>query len=254
MSRHLRAQRKWLQNNKRKLADEAEEPLKAKLNKLWQRAESLDQAGVDDYANFLDVVFDNPTIKTELEEKLLKATSDIEDLKNDNEDLKNDNRQLNATLDAQARSALRRQIAINIDWEVKMDFLQLTSEDKTASMKYGYGPRKGQSKGVVFGCQLEEVAAEKEDLNDVMETWFGPPENGKSEMFKGTMESLKQFSVDPHPIAYKGVPVDANMARELVQGIKEEFLVDVAVEVSLWWCLCLKDIKVRFDPTDPVEA
>ncbi|KAJ3149331.1 hypothetical protein HDU86_006966 [Geranomyces michiganensis] len=210
MSDPLRARRKWLQNNIRKLADEADEPLKTKPEERQQTTEGYPRC--------------------ELEEKISKATTD-------NEDLKNDNKQLKAPLDAQARSALRRQIAINIEWEVKMDFLQLASEDKTASMKYGYGPLKGQFKErevtnlpLRKAIEWAQQSAEEKDLNHLMETWFGPPENGKSEMFKDTMESLKQFSVDAHPTVYKGIPVDAEMARELVRDIKEEFLVDVAVE------------------------
>ena len=307
MASSLLTQRNWLLTNIRKLADESkDENIKAKLEKLWERANNLDHDGVDDYSAFVDVVFDN-------QDKLEGLWREFEKLKGDYEELKGDYQEQSQKLqkveeklqkvegdyqaqsqklemvggdykeqsqklqkvegdyqaqsqklekvegDYQAQShklqkvegdyqeqsqklqkvvvqlqkrehgAVLRQVGINIEFELKVGYLQLCKDEDVTDLKIGYGKNKGKFKvweiaklSVGKAKELAQRSAQPEDLHSLETRWFGDDVNGP-EKFRDAMSALKRFSFQgAHPTELDGILVDAGTARGLVRAMQME--------------------------------
>jgi hypothetical protein len=184
-----------------------------------------------------------------LQGRVTKLESDKKVLKDVYRFLKSDNQVLERRVDTlmkerdmSIRSALRRQIAINLEYEYKMDLLNISAADDKDVLEL---KRDGNfSKFAVLGLRVErakkiaERSSSPEALKNVTAKWFS---EHSERLFKDTMFVLKAFSTEAHPTIYKEEPVDADTAEELVKDI--EMTDPSLVEVAVFYVRRLKDIR-----------
>ncbi|KAI9001583.1 hypothetical protein BC832DRAFT_562082 [Gaertneriomyces semiglobifer] len=137
-----------------------------------------------------------------------------------------------AELKNQQDAALRRQIAINIEWELKMEFLTRCSSEASASLKYGYGKRKGQWREL-DATELTMFDAKEMCLADagadvvveVERAWFGNGEEARvlKEMFEDAMGLLKRFShqgARPTNLGDGDLGEQVNVAKQVIHDME----------------------------------
>lgn len=215
----LLTQRNYLRNRIKALADDAgSEDIKKKLQKLSDRALKMDEKGTSDYSEFLDVIYDN-------QDRLDTLESDLSSLRRDYEKLLEENSQLKADANRAKNAALRRQVAINVEYELKLNYLQICPINETQDFVYASGPRRGEydSRAVTHlqlyrAKKLAKRHAAEADYERVRENWFGTADPSLRErLFASAMLALKdEFTDEAHPTAHNGKEVDVEMARQLV--------------------------------------
>ncbi|KAJ3034085.1 hypothetical protein HDV00_005449 [Rhizophlyctis rosea] len=223
----VKAQRDWLIGKISKIGEEAPPDIQTKITLLVNRVKQLNAGGLDDFANWLDIIFDNQDRITQLHptprenrDKLLVITQQYEKYES---------------------SAVLRQLAINIEYELKLDMLGVAeSGDPTsvAEFKYMWGVWQGQwDVQAVLNLKLaraEKLVSEygKEDeVKAVRERWYGESIEVGRQKFRQAMAGLKTFSDDgAHPTQYHEEPVTVEIAKELVTA-KAKYPKAVAAEL-----------------------
>ncbi|KAJ3034043.1 hypothetical protein HDV00_005497 [Rhizophlyctis rosea] len=121
--------------------------------------------------------------------------------------------------EAERRDALRRQIGINIEWELKVACLRtLPSSEQQQYLISGEWKTKAVNK--VDLQDLVDKLASKDWLN-ILRRWFADSEDQelaeKYEALRAGLAKLKSFSeTGAHPTTYKGKEVDVVMAKSLI--------------------------------------
>jgi hypothetical protein len=162
-----------------------------------------------------------------VEGKLLKVESEHQELKSEHQEQSQKLQKVEGKFQKLQHSALLRQIAINIETELKLDNLRICSDEAVKHLKYGKGKHKGKfnfhaiAKLQVSEAQdLAQQSARQKDLDAINSDWFSKDE-GAEDNFIEAMVMLKRFSQDgAHPTELDGIPVDAEKAKELVQGMQ----------------------------------
>ncbi|KAJ3175863.1 hypothetical protein HDU87_005691 [Geranomyces variabilis] len=219
----LLTQRNWLRKRIAALAEDAsDEGIKKKLQRLSDRALKMDEKGTSDYSEFLDVIYNNQDRIDTLENELLL-------LRRDYETLKEENTQLKMNADQAQDSALRRKIAINVEYELKLDYLRISSSDDIEELKYASGPYRGQfNPRSVTHLQLRRAKklaqrnAPVADFERVRTDWFGATDtNLREALFIDAMSALKdEFTNAAHPIEYDGKYMTVEVARQLISNMR----------------------------------
>jgi DNA repair exonuclease SbcCD ATPase subunit len=164
-----------------------------------------------------------------VEGKLLKVESEHQELKSEHQELKSEHQELKSEHQELKHDAVLRQIAINIEMELKMENLRICSDEAVKHLKHSKGKRKGKfnfysiAKLQVSEAQdLAQHSARQEDLDAINTNWFGKDEDAEDN-FVAAMAMLKRFSHDgAHPTELDGIPVNAEKAKELVEGMQQK--------------------------------
>ncbi len=147
---------------------------------------------------------------TKLQIEIEKLRTELEKSKSENADLNGKVNTLQRSVTGTEHSALRRTIAINIEYEVKYQMLVVLGEEDPTTDEVS------ESKVSELFHKVKRL--EKKDA--FLESWFG--ENyGKYNRFADTMGYLKDFSYMAHPTELDGDLVDERVALEL---INEDFV------------------------------
>ncbi|KAJ3173302.1 hypothetical protein HDU87_007675 [Geranomyces variabilis] len=108
------------------------------------------------------------------------------------------------------------QIAINIEYEIKIDYLLLRSADNVADLKYRSLARKGQFRRqkvtqLTIGKAKSRAArtCSPDNLDTVFNKWLDG-DIQKREIFYDAMSELKRFS--QYPTALNGTQIDVGSA------------------------------------------
>lgn len=125
-------------------------------------------------------------------------------LQNDLTKLQDERKAFKAEVDRISRSALRRQIAVNIEDEVKSEMLTALSQDT--------------SEENVAEAKLHRLRAQlldgKKDVPGL--AWLNFHDDDAWRKFTNAMTYMKAFSQEAHPTKLDGKPINASAAMELI--------------------------------------
>ncbi|KAJ3183479.1 hypothetical protein HDU87_006798 [Geranomyces variabilis] len=249
-SNHLfRTERNWLRTSIRKLAEDMPS-LRNKLETLASRVDKLDDSSVGDYSIFVEMIFELQAELNALRDENQAQRAQIEEQRAQIEELREQVAELQEKNQAFHVAALRRQIAINIEYEIKMDYLLLCTSANVADLKYTYSAKAGQFKPhevtkLSIGKAKDRAArtCSPSELDTVHKNWFDGDDQ-KWDIFRDAMTALKRFSHESaHPTALNGTPIDVESARALV--VDTDFEEPEQRVVALEFVEKLQDIRVR---------
>ncbi|KAJ3270780.1 hypothetical protein HK104_004855, partial [Borealophlyctis nickersoniae] len=138
------------------------------------------------------------------------------------------------------RLGITRQIALNIEFEIKMDVLRAMESSVGESAVLEFKSRGAWHRRTISRAELDEVwdlvrAFSEELAKRKKEKWFGGGTGGveKEKDFQKAMWSLKELPRrGAHPTTYnKGAQVQARLAREIVNNhLEDGYEKEVAME------------------------
>jgi len=261
----IKAQRDWLVREITKLADDAPDSIKDKITIIVQRVKQLNPAGIDDFANWLEIIFDSQDRIRDLGEKVEELTRKLNNAENA---LVN----VTARYEKYESSAVLRQVAINVEYELKLSMLgkmvrlsnttldgvvqgilkfqflalaQKTDPLSVSDYVYNWGALKGEWRvREVLNMKLskaEKIATQygnPEKVRDLLVKWFGDDIEVGRQKFSEAMSGLKLFSEDgAHPTNYHDEPLTLDTARQLVVA-KAQFPKEIATE--------MREVAIRY--------
>jgi len=137
-----------------------------------------------------------------LKEELAESRKELDEAKKERDEAKEQ-------LDTSKRNALRRQIAVNIEYEVKKELLAL-KKPNVSEQEVQFTPFY-QLQDLYSHSQDERVVA-------ISQKWFGGVEWEHWERFNSAIAHLKNcFNEKAHPIGYNGDLVTKEVALQLVK-------------------------------------
>ncbi|KAJ3033481.1 hypothetical protein HDV00_006322 [Rhizophlyctis rosea] len=154
-------------------------------------------------------------------EKGEKSHAELKILQQQMQELRAEKEQLQAEKLEAEKSAVRRQVAINIEFELKCELLEAIkwSGSEKADIFVVDGEWHVER---VSGLKVRDAwkmarAASLEASNEVHKRWFGDSANQWD--FIAAMKQLKRFSHEgAHPTTYEGAPVTGEMARQFINN------------------------------------
>lgn len=246
----IKAQRDWLVREITKLADDAPDSIKDKITIIVQRVKQLNPAGIDDFANWLEIIFDSQDRIRDLGEKVEELTRKL-------------NNAENALVNVTARyekyelklSMLGKMVRLSnttldgvVQGILKFQFLALAQKTDPLSVSdyvYNWGALKGEWRvREVLNMKLskaEKIATQygnPEKVRDLLVKWFGDDIEVGRQKFSEAMSGLKLFSEDgAHPTNYHDEPLTLDTARQLVVA-KAQFPKEIATE--------MREVAIRY--------
>lgn len=229
----------WTERKLKDLAAKVPDDLQPQVERLATRVKQLNQPSLKDFGDFLSI-FDNQDnisqLKWEVDE--LKDKSMVAEKRMD---------YLQKRLSKIEEDAVLRQIAINVEYEVKLTLLSthvqlgtlietqlklqllgLVEARAPASVepyKYGYGKRKGlwHDKAILeLKLKTVEEIAKQVDapgVESLLTEWYGGDVGVGRQIFADAMRALKRFSTNgAHPVDLGRNPVTVETAHALVLG------------------------------------
>ncbi|KAJ3053316.1 hypothetical protein HK097_004556 [Rhizophlyctis rosea] len=203
MSPASAATSEWVIRQIKGLAAKVPEPYREEVELLASRVQQLSGATLNDYGTFLNIVFDNQDRIRSLEERAGSLEDRVSKLTVDLADIHGKVTALIQEFDRIETPAVLRQIATNIEYELKLEFLGsctlsqfpyvletmlkldlLGAAEKgnpasVGKYKYAYGATKGQwRQGDILDLRVdtaEDLAREhgtEGDVREVLDRWF----------------------------------------------------------------------------------
>lgn len=165
----------------------------------------------------------------DLADRVAKVHRDIALLQGEREEVERLLAALQAAAKQQEKCIVRRQIAHNIEHELKLDLLNAVRQvcaSSTDHLVYEDGSDKGQwVEWEVFELCLDDAARlaytfAPDAADKVFASWFGIGSDGRArrELFNRAMSRLKEASTASPSTTLGGIPVDVDMAKQLVDG------------------------------------
>lgn len=148
----------------------------------------------------------NEKILAQKSHQIEKLVVSVTRLQDEIAEMMKENNQNKTELARIRRSALRRQIALNIEYEVKLEMLNALGQDTSEEIVLEAKMQKLRRKVMSASLPVPELTR-----------WLNFVDDDVWSKFTGTMNYLKAFSQEAHPTTLDGAPVGISDAMKLIE-------------------------------------